>query len=217
MNRKIRRQCFAILIIISGLLIFNIGNICANTESDDTFADMIRTFAENGIIPGTDGNYLSLGNYEDSFANMGYSGMTPLLEADHFVISASLEWVSAIKTPNSATNGCGLFFGADDKTGNHLMVSVRGDGNLYFSGHRKYTVLSYGKIPFNQPSYTGSAELCLIVDGSDVTVYLNGEHFLDRKELPVSGNVVGLAVLSGTFQNYGTKCSFENINIYTWE
>ena len=143
--------------------------------------------------------------------------MTPLMEADHFVISANLEWFSANMTPNSVTNGCGFFFGGSNGSNDHLMVSLRGDGNLYFSGQRNYTVLSYGKISFSLPSRTGEADLCLIVDGNKSTVYLNGEQFLQRSELPVTGDVLGLAVLSGTFMDYGTKCLFDNIQIFTWE
>ena len=215
--RKINRQKILFILLTLCITAVNFGVIFGNSGSDAAFADMIRSFAENGLIPGTNGNYISLGDYEDSFANMGYSAMTPLWEAEHFVISAKLDWNSANMTPNSVTNGCGFYFHAVDNTKDHLMVSLRGDGNMYLSGQRNYTILSYGKHPFALPSRAGSADLCLIVDGSDLTIYLNGEQFLRQSDLPVSGNVLGVSVLSGTFQDYGTKCTVGNINIFTWE
>ncbi len=207
----------ALMLIMLSLLIMNFRNAFADTETDTAFADMISSFAEDGLIPGTIGNYLSLGDYEDSNSNMGYSAMIPLMEAEHFVISAKMDWFSANMTPSSVTNGCGFFFSAADETNDHLMVSVRGDGNVYFSGQRNYTVLSYGRTYYGLPSRAGSADLCLIVDGSNVTVYLNGKLFQKQSELPISGNIFGLAVLSGTFQDYGTKCTFGNIHVFTWE
>lgn len=199
------------------MFILNFSVAFAYTESDSAFASMISSFSEKGLIPETNGKFLSLGDYKGSLANMGYSSMIPLMDADHFVISADLEWFSANMTPNSVTNGCGFFFGAANGTYDHLMVSLRGDGNLYFTGYRNYTVLSYGKYSIALPSRTGSGELCLIVDGKSATVYLNGEQFLQQSGLSVAGNIFGLAVLSGTYQDYGTRCLFSNIHVYTWE
>ena len=214
---KINRLRSVLLLLTLCILIISFDVICADTESDDAFVNMINSFKKNGLIPETNGKYISLGNYEDSYANMGYTAMTPLLEAEHFVISAKLDWNSANMTPNSVTNGCGFFFHAANGANDHLLVSLRGDGNVYFSGLRNYTILSYGKHPFALPSRAGSADLCLIVDGSNLTVYLNGEQFLQQGNLPISGNVLGLAVLSGTYQDYGTQCIFGNINVFTWD
>ena len=209
-----RKIFFLPMILI--LLILNIMPVCADETGAESFSDLIARLQEEAVIPAESGRYLSFSDFEDAYANMGYCSVTPLLEADHFVLSANISWSSGSQIPNSMTSGCGVIFNAAENSTDHLMVSMRMDGNLYLSGTRTYNYLSYGKYPIALPSIIGGGNLVLVTDGTQAVVYLDGKRVAQRSDLSDWGDVVGLAVLSGTYQDFGTRCIFSDINVYVW-
>lgn len=196
--------------------LLGIPAVQAQEKAADSFSDLIAQFQQEGVIPNENGKFLALGDFEDSYANMGYYSVTPLLEAEHFVLSANLSWSSGNQTPNTMTAGCGIVFNAAENNTDHLLMSVRMDGSIYITGAGNYTNLSYGKFPFGIPTVVGEKKLVFVVDGAKGFVYIDGKQMAQRNDLSVWGNVVGIAVLAGTYQDFGTRCVFRNIEIYTW-
>lgn len=207
------------LMVLAVLLIFA-GCVQADDEpetEEDAFAALIAELKEEGEIPDTEGNYYRMGDFEDSFANIGFFRGIPLLESDHFVLSADLSWTSGSTIPNSATSGCGFFFNMGDENNNHLKVSLRMDGRIYLDGAKDYSPLSYWNNYLASPSMEGRGSLMLLVNGDRAVVFLNGERYREQDNLPTWGSAAGLAILSGTNQDFGTRCRFGSISLYTWE
>lgn len=213
----------SILIALLILMILICPGITAAQDDDyddpkEAFAGLIDTLKAEETVPAVTGHFVSLGDYEDTYTNMSNCLVIPLLEAEHFVFSADLAWTSAIMTPDSQVSGCGVVFSAAEDSTNHLLASLRMDGNFYMTGLRTYgEALMYGKVPFSRPSREGAAKLTLVVDGNNVTAYVNGSRVLRRSNVPMMGNQVGLAILSGTNYDFGTRCTFSDMMLYTWE
>ena len=219
MNRRRQSailQLFLSLCVLMTLGIMDISGARGEDGKEESFHDLIEQLKLENSIPQENGRFLFLGDYADSYANMGYLSAVQLWEAERFVFSSKISWESGFQTPDTMTSGCGVFFNAASDSGDHLMVSVRMDGNLHISGSRSYSYLSYVRIPWQNPSVEGEAELSVIVDGKELSVYINGQKMWQRGDMPVMGDAAGLAVLSGTNLDFGTRCSFTDISIYTW-
>lgn len=205
-----------ILLIILLILLFTVGSAAAD-ETDPGFSDLIIRLKEESVIPDTEGSFLSFGEFEDDYANMGYYKGTPFLESERFVLSANISWTSANQTPSGMTSGCGVLFDTADNGVDHLLLSFRMDGNVYMTGFKGYGYLSYGKYGYANPSILGEVDLVLVYDGSNARVYANGNLIMQKTGLPFMGENLGFAVLAGTYQDFGTRCTFRDINVYTWQ
>ena len=210
----IRLFLFCLIISLAGIS-FRTG--MAQDETDISFSDFIQQLKTEGTIPNTDGKMISFGSYEMNLAKSGYWEGIPLLESDHFVISAKFKMNTSTKSVDIMNAGCGFFFNTISGGSQYLMASARMDGNIYLQGYRNYTRLSYGNYYFASPSFDKEGKMTLIFDGSRATLYLNNQRMLSRGDIPAIGNTVGLSILSGTYFDFGNGCSFDEINVYTWE
>ena len=219
MNRK--RNVIFLFCFLTAVLLFS--GILSGIAAEDTAADpelafeeKIAGLEEKGLIPAASGTYLSLGDYEDSLALMGYVRKVPLMEAENFVISVHMAWESANRTPNTQTAGCGIIFNSGNGSSDYVLASVRMDGAVYITGLKYYTQLSYGKFFYGLPSVEGSADFLMIVNNQKASVYVNDQLIATASNIPVMGNEIGLGILSGTYQDFGNRCKFGDIRIYTW-
>ena len=200
------------------------GSLCGIASAEDdqgetgmTFADQIGALEAEGLIPATSGTYLYLGDYEDSLAQLGYLRKIPLMEAENFAASVHLSWESGSRIPDTQTAGCGIIFNSSDGSNDYMMASVRMDGMVYISGSRNYSKLSYGKFYYGLPAVEGSADLLVIVNDHTVSVFLDGNNLAVVPDFLPMGNEIGLGILSGTYQDFGTRCKFEDICFYIWQ
>ena len=208
---------YLILLILSLIMVFSAGSVWADDEAAPGFSDLIAQLKEQSVIPDLEGNFLSFGDFEDSYTNMGYFSGTPIIETENFVLSTNISWSSANQTPNSITSGCGIIFDyAANGSSDHLLLSFRMDGNIYMTGHKGYNNLSYGKKAYTLPSVLGEVDLVLVYNGGNAAIYANGNLIMQKNGLPFMGEALGFAVLSGTYQDFGTRCNFRDINVYTW-
>lgn len=103
-----------------------------------------------------------------------------------------------------------------DEAFHNLLASIRMDGLVYFTGYRNHQHLSYGTYRYGKASTKGSADFVLVVDNGKASVYLDGRRVVQKAELPVMGDGVGLCTLSGTNKDYGTRCTYKDIFFYSW-
>ena len=186
------------------------------SSAEDAFNDLLQQLYQDGAISSVNGKTTSYGDYEDSWAQIDYYQWITFEHADRFVFSANVEWASASNTPNFFDAGCGVVFNEGDGNVNHLLASIRMDGNVYFTGIRNYNYLSYGTYKYGSASTKGSADFTIVVDRDKATIYLDGRRIVRKADLPIMGNGVGLATLSGTNKDYGTRCTYSDIFFYTW-
>ena len=186
--------------------------------ADETeFLNTLQQLEENGTIPLSEGQITSYGDFFDNYTNMGTAKYYTITEADHFVLSSKISWLSAFSAPNGAVSGCGFIFGAGSDAKNYLMASIRMNGNIYFNGFNNGNRLSYGQQYVTTPSIQGEGYLTLVVEGSSVSIYFKGNQIFNRSDVVIPGNSLGFAILSGTNKDFGTQCTFEDIFLYTWQ
>ena len=200
------------------LLVFiSCGKVFADAAKDAEFNDLVDSLREEGVIPRVRGSVTYFGNFEDNSANMGYSQWFTITEAENFVLKGKLTWTSASTTPSFVYAGCGVVFGADPATGNHLLLSVRMDGFVYMSGTKGQTPLSYGRYYYGNPWWEGSADIMLVLNGDTASFYMNGQRMFAVPGVLIQGNGVGPAALSGTYSDFGTRCTWEDLYLFSWE
>ena len=219
MNRityRMVHSIFLFLLVLIILAVFPNESAMAEDAGRAEFEKLLQDLYDNGTIPTTNGNVISYGDYVDEMAEMGYFRLTPLGESQRFVFSVHFNWESATRTPNLMNSGCGLFFQGEQGTNNHLLYSLRMDGIFYFSGYKGNKTLSFIRTPYSMPTVEGEADLVAVVNGAQVKLYLDGKEVFSKDDLPVMGDLYGVAVLSGTNKDYGIRCTGKNMFVYTW-
>lgn len=185
-------------------------------EADQAFDDMLTKLRKDGVLSSTDGTSTYWGDYTDEWAQIGWYQWITFEHAERFVFSANVSWDSASQTPNNFESGCGLMFNIGNGNSNHMMAAIRMDGMIDFSGIRNNNYLSYGTYRYGKNSIKGSADYVVVVDRDRATVYVNGERIVRKADLPVMGDGIGLCTLSGTNKDFGTRCIWKDIFVYTW-
>ncbi|MBQ6343270.1 MAG: hypothetical protein IJI41_09125 [Anaerolineaceae bacterium] len=181
------------------------------------FNELIEQLKTEEVIPRGRGRIQSFGSFEDEYPVMSLYQWFPVTNAERFVFSANVSWLSAFQAPTANLAGCGLVFGADPETHNHLMASVRMDGHLYLSGNDFGKALNYIDYFFGYPTISGSVNLTVIETGEKVITYIDGVRLGTRSDMLPFGNALGFSVLSGTNLDFGTKCNWSDVYLYTWE
>ncbi len=213
-RNSIFRKVFIVFLL--AVLLCLAGSVFAQDEEvEDAFYDFLEELEEDGLIS-SNGSTTYYGDYEDEWAQIDYYQWITFAHTNHFVFSANVSWDSGSTTPNNFGSGCGVIFNSGDGNVNHLLASVRMDGNIYFNGIRNYNYLSYGKYGYGRPSIKGSADFVVVVNEDKAVVYLDGQRVVRKADLPVMGDGVGLATLSGTNRDFGTRCTYKDIFFYTW-
>lgn len=184
-------------------------------EADTAFWNMLHELEEDRLIT-LDGNSTYYGDYEKEWAQLGWYSWLNFENADRFVFSSNLSWDSASDKPNNFESGCGVVFNQSKNTSDHLLASLRMDGLVYFTGTRNKQYLSYGTYSYGKPSIKNSVNFVLLVDHDKATVYVDGRRVVQKANLLVMGNTVGLSTLSGTNKGFGTRCEWKDIFFYTW-
>jgi hypothetical protein len=199
-----------------GLMFLSVIQSTASANETE-FLNTLQQLEKNGVIPWSDGKVTSYGSFTDSYTNMGSAKFYSITEADHYVLSSKISWLSASATPNSAVSGCGYIFSSDSNANDYITTTIRMNGYIYFNGLKNGNKLSYGQQYIMPPSMQGEGLLTLVVNNSSVSIYFNGKQLFTRNDVVISGDKLGFAVLSGTNKDYGTQCTFEDIFLYTWQ
>ena len=204
-------------VILLAVILCLSGSVFAqDEEAENAFYAFLDELEEDGLIE-SNGHTTYYGDYEDEWAQIDYYQWITFEHTNRFVFQANVAWASGSATPNNFDSGCGVIFNSASGNANHLLASIRMDGNIYFDGVRNYNYLSYGKYGYGRPSVKGAADFTIVVDNDKAVIYLDGQRVVRKADLPVMGDGVGLATLSGTNKDFGTRCTYKDIFFYTWE
>ena len=183
------------------------------------FMDVLQDLKEGGAILTTDGEYHRLTDFERAMANLGsiYYDDTDF-SPKSFVISADVEWSSASETSNWPEAGCGFVFGGQDSE-NFSMGSLCLDGYAYIDVLRdgEWDTLTQRKVEGGVEIPNGGAWLTMVVTGSTVYFYVDGNQTASANITSAKPGFLSLAVLSGTNKDYGTRCTMKNIDLMIFE
>lgn len=192
-------------------------NHCISVSADAvTFNNLLEQLKNDEIIPRERGKIISFGDFEDEFGTMGKYQWFPIANADNFVISADIAWLASLSAANVTISGCGIVFGADPDSKDNLLASVRMDGHVYLSGNKSGTPLRFIDYFFAYPAIQGEVNFALVINGDKATTYINGERLGTLRGFSIYGNAIGLASLSGSNYEFGTRCTWKDIYFYTW-
>lgn len=193
------------------------------TQQYESFIGFVQRAFEEGQITTTKGKYERLDDFSDELAmSYGFSWTSTGVRAKNFIVRAEFDWEVANEINNS---GCGFIFrywneqdyaliALDARHGTFLgFAEYKNDvfGNFSLVHTRidpikKATLPEMGQNPYH-------AIFTLIVNGSNIYTYIDSEFFTEyrlSKEFPSQSGDLSLMVLTGSINDFGTRCKITN-------
>ena len=191
------------------------GSTASVSASEQAFFDLLDDLSSKNVIP-DGGTYSDMDDYTDEWAQINWYQWNRFAKLRNFVFSANVSWESAHERPNTFSAGCGLVF-RENGTDNMLEVSLRMDGYVYMDGYRSGTPLSYPKAGYGSSQIKAAHRFVVVANGGTVTVYVDGVQEARWTDVAIKDEgYMGLATMSGTNKDFGTRCKWEDIYFYTW-
>jgi hypothetical protein len=177
----------------------------------------VQKFNEEGRIPTTDGEYINLEDFSDTFSQIGYYQAYPIgIELENFVFIGHLKWSTA--TVTSDNSACGILFGGQPDNSDYAVFLDK--SRVYFSSSTARNNYELGKtsgtgrINFGNPA---EADFSLVVYQTHAYVYVDGKfigEYTLSKDKPLKGSF-GYGIISGTNKDYGTSCEITNAGLWS--
>ena len=181
------------------------------TQQYETFFSLIQKYSDSGYIPSKAGSYHLLDNYSNSYAKDGYLQWSTLeMNVENFVIKTQI----TMSTANNASirTGCGMEFRESrDNVLQTVIIQQNGKASFFQNGY-KLTAQYFGKIT-NPEEFI----FVLIANGPNLHLFIDSKQALvfeipkSVKTLP--GNL-GFAVMSGSNEDFGSRCDFKNTQLW---
>jgi hypothetical protein len=198
------------------------------TARAEPMMSLVRDLHEDGYLDRQTGTYLRLANHRASYASgpvrddfgfmqtVWYSYDYELIEPapKDFVFRTDLRWENYDESANKIA-GCGFVFRVNERTGDLYMVWFSGMGHVNHvqtvnRDSRFVSNISYRNLGWPN----GSAEFMLVVEGSKISVFIDGDHVDTREDEALDEGAVGYAVLSGDSRGFGTRCTMTNTDLW---
>ena len=186
------------------------------TAQAQSMLDLVQALYHDGVLTTTAGTYYSLEDFDKSWAQINwymwwYTGLSPT----DFVIRADASWDSASTSANWWASGCGFVF-REDGVPNHYLAYLGLDGYVYFARTVRDKRASLGYSYYGRlDTPSGQAQIMLVVEGTKITFFVNGERVHTRQDQGLSSGNLALTLLSGINTGFGTRCRMTNIEL--WE
>lgn len=176
----------------------------------------LSTYLDKGYIQTVQGKYIDVTDFKKESAQINhYDTWTFDGTYSNFVFGGHFKWSTASGTPD--LSGCGVVFGRQDSGDQYTVFLDRSriaftlsrGGHTYEVGKTRGS----GRVSYGNPA---EADFALIVDGQKAHVAADGgftDYTLSADQ--TSAGQMGLAVLSGTNKDYGTRC--EITQAFIWE
>ena len=196
-------------------------NLAATQQMEEYNAET-QGYFDLGYLSTTDGEVTQYDDSTEEWAQLDwYRPSTVLTVASDFYVSAHFKWSSAYR--NAGESGCGFVFAANEN-GDHYAVFLDRSkiiflDNVSSSSYSRAVGLTRGTgtvkfgNPFDEPA---EADFTLIVQDAYAHTLVDGE-VVGEYTLSQSRSLdgfIGLALLSGTNRDFGTRC--EVTNMHTW-
>ena len=194
----------------------------AATQQMEEYNTETQGYFDLGYLSTTDGEVAHYDDSSEDWAQLDwYRPSTILNVASDFYVSAHFKWSSAYR--NAGESGCGFVFAANEN-GDHYAVFLDRSKIIFLDNvssssysravglTRGTGVVKFGN-PFDEPA---EADFTLIVEDAYAHVLVDGE-VVGEYTLSQSRSLdgfIGLALLSGTNRDFGTRC--EATNLHTW-
>ncbi|MCB9135522.1 MAG: hypothetical protein H6636_08850 [Anaerolineales bacterium] len=187
------------------------------TEQAQPMVDLLEQLKADGYLNNTTGEYLRLPDHEQEQAKINYLDYFPtFLTPKNFVIRVDIAYQSASDTANWFNSSCGFLFRLDASAGNFYQAVMSLDGNVEFKRWKssRSTVLQNGYYG-TMDTPNGIFEMILVVEDSLFTVLINGEKVVHLQDTVLKEGDLVYTLTSGTNKDFGTRCSFTNLDLWT--
>ncbi len=211
-----KRVFFITLAFVVWFCIFSLASADWNQTS---FTWLVNKSIEDGLLS-SGGKY---DTWPDTVQNWPYKGngvfcFPKATKSNRFAIAFTVTMESASRSTNTWESGCGLTWSYvdDDEGRTELVAQAMMDGNIYIRGWDYSNYLSYGKYYYGTPSTSKTIDLAFVVNYDKLNVYLGKQRICRKVGLPTFGSTLGFLTSSGTNMDYGVRCNYRNIYVYTW-
>ena len=196
-------------------------NLAATQQMEEYNAET-QGYFDLGYLTTTDGEVTEFDNSTEEWAQLDWYKPSELLtQASDFYVSAHFKWTSAYR--NAAESGCGIVFAATE-VGDHYAVFLDRSKIIFLDNSRSAsysrpvgTTRGTGIVKFDNPfDKPVEAEFTLIVQDAYAYVLVNGEvvgEYTLSQSRSLDG-LIGLALLSGTNKDFGTRCEMTNLRVW---
>jgi len=192
-------------------------NLTATQQFEDWSVEA-QSYVEAGYLKAAEGKFYKLDSFSEEWAQLGwYSSWHINISATDFFMSGRLRWSSAYRSAD--ISGCGFVF-AEQENGDHYAVFLDKSKVLFVETEEYYYPIGptrgTGRVNFGNPfDHAVEADLTLIVQDAYAYVLVDGElvgeYTLSQSKI-LTGTV-GLALLSGTNKDFGTRCIITNLHL----
>jgi hypothetical protein len=186
------------------------------THQAETMKQDLQKLVDKNLLQNADGKYYRVQDLTGEWAKLGYYHWWPLdRKPTDFAIRADVKWEIASTSANYSKAGCGFVYheqGADNLHFSFLSMdgyvrNIRMEKKIFTDLKANYA----GK--FKYPG--DSASIFLVVEDKWITFLVNDIVLIHFKEDHLSSGGLSLAVASGTNNDFGTRCEFQNVEL--WE
>lgn len=188
------------------------------TAQAQSMVDRIQTLYDEGIVGSTEGTYVRLEDFDESWAQINwFQWWNTGYEPENFAIRTDVAWSSASDKANWFNSGCGFIFGQTDKKNFHVSHLVL-DGFVTLKYWRNGDGNWIAKRPAeNITTPAGEAEVLMVVYDKRVTFYVNGTEALNEYAGIYKPGSLALTLSSGTNMGYGTRCQMSDVDLWIFE
>lgn len=193
-------------------------NMAATQHFEDLNAE-VQDYFDKGYLPTTDGRFREMDDFHEEWAQLGwYSWWLFNDTASDFYMKAHLKWSSAYRSAD--LSGCGFVFAVQNNDDHYAVFLDK--SKVYFVETAYYykpigATRGTGLVNFDNPAdHPVEADFTLIVNDAYAYVLVD-EELMGEYTLAKSKNLhgkLGLALLSGTNKDYGTRCEMTNLHIW---
>lgn len=194
-------------------------NLAATEHVEELNAE-VQSYYDLDYLATTNGRFREYDDFQKEWAQLGwYSRWLFSDTAGDFYMSGHLRWTSAYRSAD--ISGCGFVFAAqNNKDGDHYAVFLDRSQVYFVDTGYYYRSVSptrgTGKVKFDNPAdHPVEADFTVIVKGTTAYILVDnelvGEYTLSQSK---SRGRLGLALLSGTNKDYGTRCNMTNLHAW---
>jgi hypothetical protein len=197
-------------------------NLQATQEIEEWNAE-VQAYFDAGYLPTSKGKLLRYVDFTAEWAQLNWykPSRTFNIKVGNFLMSGHFKWLSAYRQAD--TSGCGFLFGVQQDDDHYGVILDRSkilfiDMDYSYGYYRPMgTTRGTGRVNFGNPfDHPMEADFSLIVKDTYAYVFVNkelvGEYTLARSRSTYG--YLGLAVLSGTNKDFGTRCEFTNLRVW---
>jgi hypothetical protein len=189
----------------------------ATVQANSMKSDM-QKLAEDKLVSSAAGTYYRVQDFTGEFAKLSYYHWWPLnRKPTNFAIRADIAWNSAMPNANPAKAGCGFVFHEVDADNLHVsFLSMDGIVRNYRKEKGVITNLKgnyAGK--FDMPA--DSAKFMLVVDYQWMTIFVDNKQVVRFMDDRLKGGSLAFAVTSGSNNDFGTSCTFTNVELWEFD